>query len=315
MSTTEVGTCVFPINKILTHTNPHIDEICGIWLLRKFGGNHFRGIASAPLEFRSGGNTKFEMTAEEYLEQGILLVGIGGGMFDEHPTVDAERKKEKCAATLIAEYLGVNDNPELDKILDFVRRNDLNGNESMFDIGSICLKMYSIMSTEKVILWATLALETIYREQDQFNRVAAEELKKARIYSFRSRGSAIKIAAIESDNEVVAKFARSARGGNIAIVIQKQNSGNVQIFLNRRFGWIPMQKIARFIRLAEARFGGKAITTDKEILEREGSVQGAEDWHFFKKGQMLLNGSSTHPDVPPTKIPFGEIAAIICRCI
>jgi len=303
-----------PINEIATHNNPHIDEIEGIRLLRRFGQNHFPGIEKASVVFWSKGGPELQKTAEEYLTEGILLVGIGGGMFDEHPTLETERKNGKCAATLIAEYLGLDDDPALEFILDFVQRDDLNGSGSMFELGSLCWKMYNIMPAEKVILWANLALETIFHEQDKFNREAAKEFMKARIFTVRDNGNSLKVAVVESDNEVVAKFARSARGGNSALVIQKQSTGNVQIFLNRRFGFVKMEKIAKFIRLAEQKAKGKLISLSEETLKREGSVPGAEEWHFFKKGQMLLNGSVSHPEVPPTKISLEEIMRIVCNC-
>lgn len=302
------------IVKIVTHTNPHIDEICGIWMLRKFGSKHFPNIEKSTIEYWSKGSTLLQKTAEELLAEGILLVGIGGGMFDEHPTIDSERKKDKCAATLIAEHLGLDDDPALEMILSFVERDDLSGSGSIFELGSLCRKMYNILPTEKVILWATMALEAIYREQAQFAHQALIEYSKARISTVRNGENSAKIVTIESDDETVAKFARSARGGAAALVIQKQSTGNVQIFSNRKFR-PNMEKIARFIRLSEQKTKGKILTLKPEDLERDGSVRGAEEWHFFKKGQMLLNGSSSHPDVPPTKIALTEITRIACACI
>ena len=305
---------MWPVQKIATHVNPHIDEICGIWLLRKFGNEHFPGIKEAVVEFFGNGNTTLQMTAEECLEKGIILVGIGGGMFDEHPTITTERKNGKCATTLIAEYLSVDDNPALEQILKFVCQNDLKGSGSISEIASICLKMYKILPAEKVGIWANLALETIFHDQEQFNHEAADEFKKARIFRVGNNGDSLRIAVVESDNEVIAKFARSKSGGNSAIVIQKQSSGNVQIFLNRKFGWVKMDNIAKHIRLAEQKVKGRFITLKEEDLKKEGSVPGAEEWHFFKKGQMILNGSMSHPDVPASKISLQEIIRIVVNC-
>lgn len=303
------------ISTIVTHVSPHIDEICAIWLLRRYGRSQFIGIEAAPVIFWSEGTTAIMKSPEEFLAEGVLLVGVGGGMFDEHSTVDSERKSGKCSATLVAEHLGIDDDPALEFILDFVERNDLNGSGSMFDIASICRKMYTMMPAEKVINWATLALEAFYREQAKFAQQAVSEYHGARVFNVPNGANhTMKVVVIQSDNDMVAKFARAARGGNAALVIQKQSSGNVQIFSNRKYK-VNMNKIAHFIRLAEQKKKGKIFTFNSEDLERDGSVRGAEEWHFFKKGQMLLNGSTSHPDVPPTNLPLEEITKIVRNCV
>lgn len=318
MSTSEVGICAFPINKIATHVNPHVDEIAGIWMLRKFGSKHFPGIEKAPVEYWGNGTSSMPQTPEEYLNEGILLVGIGGGMFDEHSTVEGERKEDKCAATLIADYLGISDNPELEKILEFVQKNDLKGTGTMFDIASVSRRMYQfVASAEQVMKWVVVALETMYLDQLQFVQNAAKEYAKASVHTVRnSDGGEHKVVVIESDDPLVAKFAFSTGGGKMSVVVQRRSTGNVQIFSNKRQK-PDMDKIARFIRVAAQKANGTTKTLKPEDLIREGSVAGAEEWYYFRtKGTCgLFNGNTSHPDVPPTTLPLEEIVRIVCNCV
>lgn len=305
---------VFPVNKLVTHVMPHIDEICAFWLLRTFGESFFPGVKTAPVEFWSAGGAELTKTADDFLKEGTLLVGIGGGMFDEHPTLNNERKDRQCAATLVAEHLGLGDDPALEFIMDFVRRDDLNGSGSMFDIGSLSRKMYNVYPPEVAMNWASMALDCVYSEQVRFAKEAAEEFRsKAKKYALKNGAT---VAVIESDNDLVAKFARSRRGGFASVVIQKNSTGNVQVFSNRKCPVrIDMAKISQFIRLEEQKKKGKVITLKPEDLRRDGEVRGAEEWHYFKKGEMLFNGSLSHPDVPPTNIDLDTIRRIVCTCI
>jgi hypothetical protein len=210
--------------------------------------------------------------------------------------------------------MGLEDDPALEFILDFVRRNDLNGSGSMFDIGSLTRKMYKTYPPEVVINWASMALDSVYQEQLRFAKEAAEEFG-SRAKKFTLKNSA-KVIIIESDNDLVAKFARSRRGGFASVVIQKGNTGNVQVFSNRKSHVrIDMAKIAQFIRLEEQKRKGRVVTLKPEELRRDGEVKGAEEWHYFQKGQMLFNGSLSHPDVPPTNLDLDTIRRIVCNCI
>ena len=48
-------------------------------------------------------------------------------------------------------------------------------------------------------------------------------------------------------------------------------------------------------------------TTDWARLQREGSVSGAEEWHYHPGGQFLLNGSLSAPGTSPTRLSLDEI--------
>ncbi|MDO8618405.1 MAG: hypothetical protein Q7R49_00505, partial [Candidatus Daviesbacteria bacterium] len=76
---------------LVTHINPHLDDIAGIWLLKKYDPD----FKDAKIEYISASRN----AAKEATEK--TFVGTGGGRFDEHK----EGLDGTCAGTLVYEYL------------------------------------------------------------------------------------------------------------------------------------------------------------------------------------------------------------------
>jgi hypothetical protein len=309
-------------NEIVTHERPHLDEIVAIWLLRRFGETRFPGVSQAKVSYTTTGRRGPD--AKESEAQGILMLGIGGGRFDEHPTLDNGRKAEECCATLVARELGVLDDPSLQKILKFVKSRDLEGNSTPFDLSYLVKLLHPRFpdNPEKVIEWTLVGVEAKYEEQHDFFFVARQEFEsKARIDEVLVGTRRLRIATVESDSESVSKYARSEFGGHAGIVIQKRASGNVSILVNKQMG-LDMRDVVRMIRLAERQAKGndecrmtnvESRVSDKEceMLAAEGVVRGAEEWFFHERGQMLLNGSLTATGVPATRLTLDQIREIV----
>lgn len=302
------------ITRLVTHVKPHVDEIVSIWLLRKFGAEMFPGVETAEVEYwATGGKTPDGHTPEEYEAEGALLIGVGGGRFDEHPSAENGRKEEKCAATLIAEALGVHDDPALEKLLKFVSNNDLKGAASPFDIAYLAKLFHEQYPNdpERVMNWVIAGIEAKYYEQSQFFHATRVEFEKvARVEQMRGPKGNLPVAVIESDDAQMGKFARSQYGCQAAMVIQKRSSGNVFIQTNQRFG-LRLHDVVQTLRIREREVKGWKGQSDWKTLAVEGRVEGAEEWWFQEKTQSVFNGSLTATDVPPTRIPFEEIVQIV----
>lgn len=306
---------VVKFDTIVTHERTHLDEYLAIFLLRKFGEEKFPGISEAKVIFwNSGGQTPDARTANDYEKEHALLVGIGGGRFDEHPTTDGDRKEGECAATLVAKALGIADDPSLEKILKFAVNNDLKAAAHPFDLAYIAKVMHQQYpnNPEIVMEWVMAGLEAKYHEQASFFNETKKEFDRiAEIEVIQGpRGKSIKMTTVVSDDEQMSKFARSVYGGNIAVVIQKKSSDNVQIYTNRQYG-LTLYDVAQMLRLAEQEAKGKIVTKEWKALASEGKVEGAEEWFFFQAGQILLNGSLTATGVPPTKLSLEKIREIV----
>lgn len=303
-----------PIHTIMTHPNPHWDELVAIWLCLRFGEEKYPGISQAKIVFAGSGGEKFRGCSSDTLKRrNVLALGVCGGSLDEHPTYEKEKKESECAATLIAKDLGIEKNPVLEKILHHALITDTKPTNP-FDISSVA-KTITIQNPQeplKALQWAIVALDSLYEQQRNFLLDAAKEFEeKAEIEEIRSpKGKILKMAVVRSSNPQVNKFARSKYGGRMAIIIQVQPSGNVQIFTDQR--QIPnINQIAAKIRIAEQQIKGEPITTNGSELTREGKVRGAEEWYYLPQGGMLLNGSLSNPKVPPTKLPIEKITDIV----
>ncbi|MBM3331647.1 hypothetical protein FJY68_07335 [candidate division WOR-3 bacterium] len=300
---------------ILTHERPHIDEIVAIWLLRRFGEQRFPGISTAAVTFTSLRKlAEAGLKPEEYEAKGTLLLGIGGGRFDEHPTLEEGRKAGDCATTLVAKELGVSEDPSLAKILRFVRAADVEGNASPFDISYVVKLLHPRHPDDphRVIEWALVAIEAKYQEQLRFFTVVKPEFDtKAKVEEIAVGKKRLRIVSIDSDEDGIHKYARSEYGARAAVVIQRRAAGNVAIFGNKQAG-VDLREAAKLIRLAEreAKRRDPSPSDDPRLLE-EGYAPGAEEWFYHRQGQMLLNGSLTQADVPATRLSLERITELV----
>ena len=94
------------------------------------------------------------------------------------------------------------------------------------------------------------------------------------------------------------------------MVIQRQSSGNTQIYTNKKIR-LFIQDVVQMVRVSEQEAGGKTGATNWEALSLEGKIEGAEEWYYHKTGQMLLNGSLTAKGVPPTRLSLEQIKSLV----
>lgn len=80
---------------LVTHINPHLDDIVGIWLFRKYNPEFTNSL----IEFISA-SREAGILSEQSESKDKIYVGTGGGRFDEH-----KEGLETCAGTLVYEWL------------------------------------------------------------------------------------------------------------------------------------------------------------------------------------------------------------------
>ena len=296
---------------ILTHRRTHLDEICAILMLKMCGEKQFPGIGNAKVVFEgAGGEEVHGCSAEDWESQGVVCIGVGGGRFDEHPGPGVPKKNGECASTLVAKALGIDNDPAWEKILQFVKNSDLKASGGPFDLAQMIKAAHQAYPNDpqKVFEWALFGLEVKYKEQQVF-LAAIREIKESSTEEkvHLSDGTALVMVTAVTENE---NFSKAARSKGAAIVIQQQSSGNVQIFIDKRFRGLTLCGIAAILRREEAKANERIITTDSQTLRSEGKVAGAEEWFYHKPGEFLLNGSSTTPN-NPTKLTLDQIKEIV----
>lgn len=286
------------IARIVTHVQPHLDELVAIWLLKRFGEEIFPGVETAEtvyiLNDSDGSPTQGDIDE--------LWIGIGGGRFDEHPTSNQARKAG-CAATLVAKTLGVRALPELKEIIDYVERIDTKGGREIFSLADQ-VSIFQFSQTNKKVMEKIFdLLDAAYKKQWHFHHVTAEIFKSAKIFTIKGPDSRpLKVAVIQTDDPLIVSYGFSWYGG-AQCVIARQPSGNTQI-LNRKVYksgkdiWTTdITDLVGAIRQAECQAKGLP-PIDETILTNEGKVRSAEEWFYHLGGQMLLNGSQTAAATP-----------------
>lgn len=306
MSAESPSTVIEAVQFLVMHWRAHLDEIGQRFLLLKCGEERFPGVKTAKIIFWRTGGVPDNRTLEEYRQAGHLLLGIGGGDLDEHPSFFGKRKMGECGTTLVAKALGIRDDPVFKPIIDFILRTDTDAVSQPFDLAHLVKVMHARYpdNPQFVIDWATQALEAKYEEQVKFLK-AEDDLVSAQIEKLND---ALLMVTVLSDNEQMSNFIRH-KHKDAALVIQMRSSGNVHIFTNKKHK-VSLEPLVAAIRKAEKEFKGEEVTESDEELMAEGRVRGAEEWFFQEAGQTLLNGSLTAPDVPPTKLPLRLIQTL-----
>lgn len=280
------------IDKVWMHYNPHFDEVLAYFLLLKFGDKKYAGIPEANLLF--GG-------AKDIGGKNEICLGFGGGEFDEH----SSEYKDECCATLVAKCLGVESYPAVSYLLSFAIEADVRGNGHPFDIARV-MKPLNRQRGPEATVWLILPIiKTLYEEQLDFweTKAALEKFGKS-VEVGMGVERTIRIVVFKSDSSEAHKAAFSSGYGIAAI---ERSSGHVQIFPHNKAGIDPVP-IVRLIRQNEQALVG--TTYDKDELELPGALNGLP-WFYHEASGLILNGSESVPDVPPTKLSLQRILEII----
>ncbi len=305
------------VNTIVTHLRPHIDEIVAIVLLRNYGEEKFPGIKKAKIAFWNAGTTNTENKSwKQHHREGKILIGVGGSCFDEHPSAATERKEGHCAATLVAEYLGISKLPELEQLLRYTLVNDTKGGNNPFDLAALINlmnKRWFDTDPQGALNWGMQAIETLLEKQVKFFRKTAKEFEKyANVIECTHKGRSIIVVAIQSNDEDMGAYARSDYGANAAIVIQQNSKKQVSITSQKR-AKINFDKAIITLRRKEAYL--KKIDFSKLDLSVDGTMPEITEWYYDKVAARILNGSLSAPNVTPTQIPFDELIGMVIKAL
>ncbi len=157
--------------QILTHHRPHEDEYVAARLLYWYGGEAYPGFGQGyTLTYWRGARELVPDTAT-LAAQGILAIGVGGGAFDEHPTLNGDgRKHRQCCATLVAKALGVDQLKAVRHLLKWVERNDTQGSSDQWDLSHMIGRLHRLHPTDPAFVeqWANLAIDALLCESTQF---------------------------------------------------------------------------------------------------------------------------------------------------
>jgi hypothetical protein len=331
---------------VITHYEPHIDEVKAIDLVVQLADEEF---------------------VKKHCPDGKLRLGVGGGDFDDH--VENRKEKGDCCLTLVAKALGVIDKPEFKKVIKNVQLNDNKGRQNPRYLGPVLKNLHrqfsDLDSQVDNVNWAmqglmvkgfdsengdftinriygaakeliaekkidTDAIEPeawlqrgeggIQDHQLKFEQAQAEWREKFNSGDFLQKiakhqnGSGQitykKIIALYSDQARMSVAIRNHLGPEVAIIIQKKSTGHVIVSANQKFIKNLEEEIA-IIRYEEQLRKGEITISDWQTLRSQGMVPGIEEWYHDTDLTMLYNSSLTHPNVPPTKLSLEKILELV----
>ncbi|MFA5076708.1 MAG: hypothetical protein WC480_04835 [Patescibacteria group bacterium] len=290
------------VTKIVLPNNPHFDPLAAYYLLVNFGQEQFIDIAQAPLEFwaKSESPSPAELTA--WQSSGVLTLDISGGDFDHHHT-------EKTVTRLVAEFLGLDQKPELQNLLQYIDEDEIGLHNKYGEVPYIVKCMYKDgKSIEQVKDYVFNTLNYLQSKETLWFVEAKQEFDaKAKVIKVKRGERKLKVIVLESDNIDIANFARQHEAAST--VIQQRSTGHIFIFTNKA-DKIDLAPVIKAIRIRELQLAGKKVTDSKNLI-REGKYPGLEMWYYHLSFNAIFNGSHALLDTPATKISLAEIISIV----
>lgn len=268
---------------LITHINPHLDDIFAIWLLKKFDPKY----KEAALEFISAAHNLENQETEER-----VFVGTGGGKFDEH-----KEGLNTCAGSLVFDYLKKENLLPKDEITVKALAEMVDWNKKI-DTGTIPIEAYDEFSvpafirskdtTEKGSLKdVEIGIEILDRILD-VSKKNQQSLKdwESRIEFESKFGQSYALNSETIDRPFCKRMARFAKRGGDLFVIYHPKHKSVQYFT-------PSQTLD--------------LTP---IYEKIKSLDPDASWYLHQSHHMVLCGSSSAPDSKPTKLSFEQLMEV-----
>ncbi len=296
--------------KIILPTRPQPDTIVAIFILKKFGQERFPGIRNAVLDFWQvlpDGATETSLDAN-----GTILIDLGGGRFDHHG-----KQIQTTASRLIAEYLGIADDPALAKLLAYAERDDFFGKGTIsndpldraFGLSALVAALNkSLVKTPARVVDAVLPLLVAHHNEEhkrahELPQEFQEKLQAglAETFQVKQRDKKLNVVIVNSDNGSLAGYLRSQNGGKFDIVAQRLSSGHVNI-LTRPAKHISLQSLAVLLRLGELTQVGQQSSLPVADLAQTGRVKEVPEWYYDPATNSIQNGGLNPREVRPTKI-------------
>lgn len=299
-----------------------VDTVIACFLMKKFGEQKFPGASHAKIEFWSELPPNREV--EDLEAEGYILIDLGGGKFDHHRL--GQDNKTLSASHLVAQFLEVDDRQDLQKLLEFARRDDLEGKGTLsldpidrsFGLSGLLSAMNkSFPEAPQRVLNAGLALiEGHYLEENRRFELLPKEFeslkKSGKVKEFEASqlGKRLKVVYVESDNPALAGYVRSrAVGGDL--IIQKAATGHVN-FITRQSLRLHLEKLAGLVKLLESQKNQLVLNIDNvEELSKPGRTSGLPHWFYDSRANTLQNGGVNPQNIPPTKFSYDEIEKLV----
>lgn len=304
---------------IVLPTRSQPDTIVAIFILKKFGEENFPGVKDAKIDFWQ---VVPPGESEQSLDKkGVILFDLGGGRFDHH-----NKPVKTTASDLIAQYLGVVEDPSLVKLLEYAKRDDFFGKGTIsndpidraFGLSALiaALNKSLVKNPGRVIEIILPLLVAHHNEEVRRTKELPEEFNakvqsgEVETFETKQRDKKLKVVIINSESGSMAGFLRSQSGGKFDIVTQWLSSGHVNI-LTRPTKRVDLRSLVALLRTQEAALAGKDLKLTERALAQTGRIKEIPEWYYDPATNSIQNGGLNPKEISPTKIPRSEFKKIL----
>ncbi|MBI2019721.1 hypothetical protein HYS95_03600 [Candidatus Daviesbacteria bacterium] len=264
---------------LVTHINPHLDDIVGIWLFKKYQPD----FKDAKLRFISASRDAARDESEEK-----IYIGTGGGQFDEHK----EEIETTCAGTLVYEYLKKKNYIPKDEILRGALDKLMQWN-LLIDTGKAPDSEFNEFSIQ-----AFIRVKDGSEEGSQNSVQLGYEILDRILMVLKKRQQAI----LDWNNriEFETRFGKSyaVKSETVDREFCREKGGDLFLMYG------PKHRSVQF-------FTPSFEIDLKPIFDKVKHLDPDASWFLHQSHHMVICGSSSAPDSKPTKLSFEELIRIV----
>lgn len=262
---------------LITHINPHLDDIFGIWLLKKY----HPGFKDAKVEFISASH---DVGNKETADR--VFVGTGGGKFDEH-----KEGLKTCAGSLVYDFLKKEGLLPEDKITVKALEDLVEWNRQI-DMGLISIEAYDEFSVPSFIRSKDNKKETSLDNVELGSEILDRILRVLK----RKQQS---LKDWEQRLEFETKFGKTIalKSDTVDRPFCKRKGGDLFILLSPKYKGVQFFTPSQTLDLSP-------------IYEKVKRMDSEADWFLHQSHHMVLCGSSSAPDAKQTKLSFEQLIEV-----
>ncbi|MES2436506.1 MAG: hypothetical protein V4519_00685 [Patescibacteria group bacterium] len=295
------------------------DTASAIFILKKYGREKFPGIENAKIEIRSVIPVGF--TEEALEKEGIVLVDIGKGKFDHHGS-----EVQITSTDLVCKFLGVIDNPALEKLRKYVERCDFFGKgiisndplDRAFGLPGLLINLNKKHNSEPNSVYPIIAelFDAHVLEEEQRTVGLPKEVEEKTtaglvdIFSLKHHGKNIKCIYIASDNISLSGYLRSQMGGAYDVAIIHMSTGHINI-MTRPAKRVDLHALIAVIRRSELMKRGDVKLYTNDLLSQTGRFDKVPQWYYDPATNSLQNGGINPGQIEKTVLSRKEIIELV----
>lgn len=268
---------------LVTHINPHLDDILAIWLFRKFH-TEFK---EAKLEFLSAAKEGVTFEGKQVdSDPEVIHFGIGRGKFDEHKGDIGQSAGSLVWQEIKAGGLAPKDRIELGAYEELVAWNNL------IDTGQAPSYEFSEFSVQALIRPLDSKPETSKKAIE-----LGEEILDRILNVLKRKQQSV--LDWEKRQEFETKFGKTVAVSSETVdrAFCKRQEGDLFIIYN------PKYKSVQYFTPGD--------TNLEPIYQKAKSLDPEATWYFHQSRHIIICGSHSAPGSQPTKLSFEELIDLV----